>query len=179
MRNEIIDKELLISALSNTWKTAAQIKEELGIPASSKKIGQAFRNLIKDNPDIETEKHKHILYYRIVVPALRKGVISSIARPSDVKKESLEIAQYLKDHGIDPQMICYNALKAKKDEYEEQHKLLLEQLPLIAERDQKLIDRIKDLENQLQDLKDMKQKKESLEMVKRVSEERKVKSGLL
>ncbi len=183
MKNEIIDRELLIKALSNEWKTASQLREELGIDASSKKIGQALRILRQDHPGIETEKHKHTLFYRMVKapqPLQERYEVSVIpAKPKDIKKEIISLAHELKDRGLNPDEICYKALWEYKERFDSEYKMVMEKAPIIVERNQKLIDENKDLKNQLQDMRDRIAKIESKDMIKRISEERKAKDGIL
>ena len=189
MTNEIVNPEQLLQALNDEWKTSAQLKQELGLTANTKKIGQELRRLRRDNKHIESVMKGRILLYRIrkedtlielpheIKPELNVQPI--IEPPKNIGKELDSLIHELKSQGINVQEICYMALRDRKEKLESEIRYLKQYAPTFAEEYQKLKEELRVMKNEIQDYKEKISQIESQDLVKRFSEERKAKAGVI
>lgn len=190
MVNEIINNEQLVNALTDKWKTAAQLRDELQITAGTKKIGQTLRKIRLDHREIETKMRGRVLLYRIpgvevakpltpVVTEPEQVIEPPKTEPQNIAKELDSLIHELKSQGVNVQEICYLALRDRKEKLESELRYLREHAPIFADEYRKLQDELQRMKNQLQDYKDIVDRKESESLVKRFSEERKVRQGVV
>ena len=186
MTNEIVNPEQLLQALTDEWKTSAQLRKELELTAGTKKIGQALRKLRQDNRHIETVMKGRILLYRIrkenipieLTPEI-KPEPQPIEPPKNITKELDNLIHELKSQGINVQEICYMALRDRKEKLESEFRYIKEHAPVFAEEYQKLKEELRVMKNEIQDYKERISQIESQDLVKRFSEERKAKAGVI
>lgn len=186
MTNEIVNPEQLLHALNDEWKTSAQLRKELELTAGARKIGQALRKLRRDNRHIETVMKGRILLYRIrkedtplELPQEIKPEVQPIEPPKNIGKELDNLIHELKSQGINVQEICYMALRDRKEKLESEIRYLKQYAPTFAEEYQKLKEELRIMKNEIQDYKDRISQIESQDLVKRFSEERKAKAGVI
>ena len=188
MTNEIVNPEQLLHALNDEWKTSAQLRKELELTAGARKIGQALRKLRRDNRHIETVMKGRILLYRIrkdnILIELPQEIqpepeVQPIEPPKNIGKELDSLIHELKSQGINVQEICYMALRDRKEKLESEIRYLKQYAPVFAEEYQKLKEELRTMKNEIQDYKERISQIESQDLVKRFSEERKAKAGVI
>lgn len=188
MSNEIINNERLVNALNENWKTATQLREELKLEAGPKKIGQALRKIRQDNRHVETVMKGRILLYRIrktdvlMPPEVKQEVLKvtqPVKQPQNIAKELDSLLHELKSQGVNVQEICYMALRDRKEKLESELRWLQKNAPTFADEYRNLQDELRTIKNELQDYKDRVSRIESQDLVKRFSEERKAKAGVI
>lgn len=187
--------------LSSEWQTAKEIKDKLNLDNEDDIPIKQFGKELKKLPSIEISIKHHYNVYRlkengstlkhapkIITPGKQPEVSDrqsypldqhTLTEPAEIRNKLDTLMNTLNEEGIDTQLVCLNALQKCKEKHEKEINIVKKRAPMFYTSFHKTKDTVRELRNELQDYKDKVHKLEMRQVVRMVSEERRVKQEIM